>query len=343
MIAALLGAACAAPLDPGPAWVLTGALRPGGEPLSMRIERGRITAVGASLDVGDLPVVDLGGHNVVPAFVDSHVHLAYAPAGPALADHGVAAAVDLGAPLDRLPAGDGPRVSIAGPLLTAPGGYPTRSWGRDGYGLEVADATAGATAVDRVIDAGAVVVKVALDGDPVLSDEALAAIVARAHERGRPVVAHALGEASAARAAAAGVDGLAHTPIERLTDATVRAWSKRFVISTLGAFGGSPTTVANLKALRAAGCEVLYGTDFGNTRTAGIDGRELSLLAEAGLDGAAVLEAGTARPAARWGWSDLGALEVGRAASFLVLDADPLQVPATLASPAEVWLDGARR
>ncbi|MCB9687726.1 MAG: amidohydrolase family protein [Alphaproteobacteria bacterium] len=309
----------------------------------MRIDHGRIAAVGTSLDAGALPVVDLGGRTIVPAFVDSHVHLTYAPAGPALADHGIAAAVDLGAPLDRLPPSDGPKVLVAGPLLTAPGGYPTRSWGRDGYGLEVADAAGGAAAVDRVIDAGAVVVKVALDGEPSLSDAALAAIVARAHERKRPVVAHALGEASAARAAAAGVDGLAHTPVEPLSDTTVRAWSKGFVVSTLGAFGGGPATVANLKALRAAGCEVLYGTDFGNTRTAGIDGRELSLLAEAGLDGAAVLDAATARPAARWGLSALGALEVGRAASFLVLDADPLEVPSTLATPGEVWLDGARR
>ena len=149
MIAALVAVACAAPLDPGPAWVLTGAKRPGGEAVALRVEHGRITAVAPTLDPGELPVVDLGGRTIVPAFVDSHVHLTYAPAGPTLADHGIAAAVDLGAPLDRLPPSDGPKVLVAGPLLTAPGGYPTQSWGRDGYGLEVADAKEGAAAVVR--------------------------------------------------------------------------------------------------------------------------------------------------------------------------------------------------
>jgi imidazolonepropionase-like amidohydrolase len=75
---------------------------------------------------------------------------------------------------------------------------------------------------------------------------------------------------------------------------------------------------------------VLYGTDFGNTTVAGIDAQELELLAEAGLDGAAILEAATAAPAAFWGLDGFGCIEVGAEAHVLVLDADPTLDPTTL-------------
>src|SRR5258705_12555677 len=39
---------------------------------------------------------------VMPAIIDSHVHLAFWPVGKELADHGVAGAVDLAGPLDPL-------------------------------------------------------------------------------------------------------------------------------------------------------------------------------------------------------------------------------------------------
>jgi imidazolonepropionase-like amidohydrolase len=115
------------------------------------------------------------------------------------------------------------------------------------------------------------------------------------------------------------------------------------VISTLGAFGGAASTVDNLRALRAAGATVLYGTDFGNTRDTGIDREELRLLGEAGLDGAAILAAGTSTPAKVWAWTDLGGIEVGKAASLLVLDADPLVDASTLPRPVTVWIDGLAR
>src|SRR6185369_957269 len=98
----------------------------------------------------------------------------------------------------------------------------------------------------------------------------------------------------------------------------------RAVVSTLRAFGASADAVANLRALRAHGVTVLYGTDFGNTSHDGIDPDELALLGDAGLDGAAILDATTRAPAATFGLDhDLGAIEPGRAASLLVLDADP--------------------
>jgi imidazolonepropionase-like amidohydrolase len=196
-------------------------------------------------------------------------------------------------------------------------------------------------AVDRLADAGAALLKLALDDfGPQLEPSVQRAAVEEAHRLGLKVAAHALGDATAAAAAAAGVDLLAHTPVSPLGPTTIRAWRGRTVLSTLAAFGGGPAALANLRALRDAGVAVLYGSDFGNGAVAGLDAAELALLEEAGLDGAAVLEAGTSAPAAFWGFPSLGALAPGRAASLLVLDEDPRRAPATLGRPRAVYLDG---
>lgn len=63
----------------------------------------------------------------------------------------------------------------------------------------------------------------------------------------------------------------------------------------------------------------------------------------AGMDGAAILESGTAAPAARWGLEDLDRVEVGAASSLPILDADPQEDPTTLSRPLAVWTDGMLR
>jgi imidazolonepropionase-like amidohydrolase len=321
--------------------VLAGLRAPGGDAVELRIEGGRIVAFGPAVDRAGAALRDGGGRTVVPAFIDSHVHLAYLPTADALARGGVAAAVDLAAPLDAIGDDAGPlEVRWAGPMLTVTGGYPTTSWGAAGYGIAVDDPAGAAEAVGRVVAAGATVVKVPLTGTPSLSTETLEAVVAAAHARGLPVVAHAMTDAEVLRAAAAGVDGLAHTPTAPLGDAAVAAWSGRFVISTLAAFGGGANAVDNLRRLRGAGAQVLYGTDHGNLSAAGIVSAELDLLGAAGLDGAAILEAGTAAPAAVWGFPGRGALRPGGPADFLLLEGDPWEDPARLAAPREVWLAG---
>ena len=332
--AALLGCAPAR-------FVLAGGTVVGVGRADVEIDAGRIVAIGAVST--DAPVVDVTGRWLAPAAIDSHVHLAYLPEHDAMARGGVAGAVDLAAPTTFLAADHGPlRVVAAGPMITAVGGYPTEGWGRNGYGLEVETPEESAAAVDSLHALGARVVKIPLDGGPTLSDAALAAAVAQAHALGMPVAVHALGDTDAARAAAAGADVLAHTPVSRLSEATVAAWSGRAVVSTVAAFGGAPTTLANLADLHAAGATVLYGTDFGNSRTAGIDGRELAHLVDAGLTPADVLAALTTAPARVWGFDDLGALTVGGPASLLVLSADPLGDPLALAAPERVYIDGAR-
>ena len=289
----------------------------------------------------DAQVVDASGHWLVPGFIDSHVHLVYLPAADDLLRHGVVGAVDHAAPLSFFDGSFGDlRVLGSGPMITAPGGYPTVSWGKAGYGMECASAAEATSAVDRLAGLGAGLIKVPLTSGPQLDDLALAAVVARAHGHDLKVSIHALTADSARRAGAAKADVLAHTPTERLPKDVLETWRARAVITSLAAFGGGADAVANLSQLASLGATVLYGTDLGNSQVAAIQPDEIALMMAAGLDGGTILAAGTASPAAFWGFEDLGVIAPGKAASLLVLADDPRLNPMTLTEPAMVLVNG---
>lgn len=329
-----------APAAAGPV-VLQGGFVVGAGALDVRLADGKVAEVGAAVSTAGATVVDVRGRWLVPAFVDSHVHLAYLPAAATLADGGIGAAVDLAAPEAWMATRPSvPRLLVSGPMITGVRGYPTQGWGYDGYGRECADAEAARAAVAALLAQGAGVIKVAAED---LDDAQLAAVVAAAHTAGIKVATHALDDQTAQRAGLAGVDVLAHVPVERLGADTVAAWADRAVVPTLAAFGAGSTAVDNVRSLRAAGTTVLYGTDFGNSREPGISGPELVALQAAGLDGAAILAAGTSAPAKFWGWPERAQLAPGAPGDVLVLAADPTLDPLTLAAPAQVWIGGARR
>ena len=112
-------------------------------------------------------------------------------------------------------------------------------------------------------------------------------------------------------------------------------WSTPNIIVTPHASGHSrlragrmeDLTVDNLARLRTAGATVLYGTDFGNTRTAGIDETELALLANAGLSADDLRIAATRAPAEFWGFDELGRVDVGKRAALWVGDCSCLFCP----------------
>ncbi len=263
---------------------------------------------------------------VGPALYDAHVHLAFGTLEE-MRRGGVVAVRDLGAPPRRAAQWRGPGVAVAGPLLTAPGGYPSRSWGAAGFARFVASPDEARQAV-RDLDVD--VVKVALEPSgrqPVPSVEVVRAIVEAAHDRGLAVTAHALSEPMVLRALDGGVDELCHTPVKPLSAAAVDrvAASGVPVVSTIQTLGGAAP--ANARALHAAGVRLVYGTDLGNAGTRpGADPRELERLADAGLG-----RLGALRSAA------VGPVVVGRPARVVVLAEDPLAKPKTWRKPVAVY------
>jgi imidazolonepropionase-like amidohydrolase len=312
---------------------------------------GRVAAVRPrSGTAGDLPV--LAGAVVGPALVDAHVHLGLG--GPdalrrTLAG-GVVAVRDLGAPLAAAlawRASAAPAVAVAGPLLTAPGGYPTRSWGAGGYGRGLSDPAAARAAVRELAAAGVDVVKLALEpaAGPVPDPATARAVVDEAHRAGLAVTCHALRAGAVAAALDAGVDELCHVPVEPLPTALLARLADTGVpvVSTLrthalGRGPGAPV-LAVAAALVAAGVPLRYGTDLGNEGTApGADPGELELLAGAGLGARGALAAattGAARAPGLAGRVD-GTLRAGGPAALVLLDGDPREELTVLARPRAV-------
>ncbi|WP_433584806.1 amidohydrolase family protein [Microbacterium hydrocarbonoxydans] len=190
-------------------------------------------------------------------------------------------------------------VEFAGAFLTPPGGYPSdRSWAPTGSFREIADEADAATAVAEMADAGATRIKVASNSTagPVFADAVFRTIVELAGARGLPVVAHAEGPGQAQRAARLGAATLAHAPFtERLTEEEIAEQAASVSwISTLAIHDDADRARAidNVRRFHAAGGAVLYGTDMGNGPTpVDLNPREIDALREAGVEGAALLQA----------------------------------------------------
>jgi imidazolonepropionase-like amidohydrolase len=284
---------------------------------------------------------DREGGVLFPGFVDAHVHLSFSR--PELvAKGGVTTVLDLGAPAPYALAEHPPlRFRFAGTLLTAPGGYPTRSWGADGYGTELSSTQEARDAVAKWADAGVAMIKVALEPreGPMIDDELLRVVVKEARARDLLVAAHALERAAVRRAIDARVDVLAHTPTDRLGDNLVTACATRrmWVVSTIRAFGASRRTKRNLAQLHDAGCRIVYGTDLGNGAIhPGLDVDELEIIEGVTGDVESTLACACSRAGELAG-------NGGRIAPGL--DADLVWAPSferlsDLRGPKDVWIGG---
>ena len=320
-------------------FVFRGGRLPGGRAADVEVRSGKIVAVGTI--ESDAPDVDIAGKTLAPAFIDSHVHLAYLPASAEHLRGGVAAVVDLGSPMETLEIDERLLIVQSGPFITGPGGYPTQTWGANGYGVECEAVACLRATVVRLGLSGAGVIKLAVTGSE-LDDHALKATVLQAHMSKLRVAGHAIASDDVVRAAFAGVDILAHTPVEKLSRHAIDQWATGPVITTLVAFGAGDAAIDNLRRLRERGALVLYGTHLGNTSTTGISADEIRAMQRAGMTGSEIVKAGTTVPAAYWRFRALGTIAPGYAASVLVLSADPYDDPVTLASPLAVYVAGER-
>lgn len=193
------------------------------------VANGRIARIGGpELEPGGARVVDGRGRTLLPGLIDAHVHV------PDDAEQALRQAASLGvttvldmfsggerfARLKRLAAEDPPHLAsllTAGVGATAPGGHPTQMGGPP---LPTVGGAAEAQAfVDARIAEGSDYIKIIYDDMaafgfdpplPMLGKEALAALVAAAHHRGKLAVVHVGSERQARDAIEAGADGLVH-------------------------------------------------------------------------------------------------------------------------------------
>ncbi|HEX2374898.1 MAG TPA: amidohydrolase family protein [Actinomycetota bacterium] len=314
----------------------------------------RVGPVGEVAPPAAAVVVDGAGATLLPGFVDAHVHLGFYPAARVLAG-GVTTVRDLGWPPERLaalsqaaaaPGAASPRLLAAGQILTAPGGYPTRApWAPPGTARPVDGAAEAARAVAELAEAGAVVIKVALDDrvGPTLPAPVLAAVVGAAGERGLGVTAHVGTAAEAAKALATGVGELAHWPFDPagLPDPLVDALAESVVAVPTLHIDPTPARRAGVRRFVARGGRVVYGTDLGNQGPPpGVDLQELRLLVEAGLRPGQALAAATSLAAAHLGLDGVGRVAPGARADLLLVDGDPMADLRALGRPRLVTRDG---
>ena len=326
------------------------------------IQGGVITGAGPREAVTDesCEVVDARGLLLVPGFIDAHVHIGFAEPSDVLRG-GVTTVRDLGWPPEVIfPLSSrsrevdfpGPAIYAAGPILTAPGGYPTRAtWAPPATGLVVGSPDEARDAVGGLRDRGAAVVKVALNppAGPTLDRATLQAIVDAAHERSLKVTGHVHGLDELAKAIETGMDELAHalmSPEEIPRDLLEAMVSRDMtVVPTLSIFSGDARDIAidNVGRFRRAGGRVVYGTDLGNAGPRpGIDPSEVEAMSETGMSTEDIVRSATVTSADWLGLPSIGVIAAGRQADIVGVPIDALEDPRLLARPRMVLRRGRR-
>jgi imidazolonepropionase-like amidohydrolase len=322
---------------------------------AVEVRAGRIVAAG-KLRVpteGVVRVVRLGNATIMPGFIDLHVH----ESPSVLLREGVTTTRNLGEDISILrppyAAKGYPRIVAAGPLITVPGGYPTRL--NPSIADPITSPAGGVAEVDKLVAKGAALIKIALeDGGnntlPMLSVAEVEAIVGEAHRLHRIVTAHVLEGPGLAIALAGGVDELAHMPCQEVTpDQMAQLLQRRIpVVATLHVDQlhvtlGSPCRdgLENAKTFVARGGELLYGTDIPGVR-AGLDLTELGLMQQAGLSALQVMQAATSNAGAELRMEPLGRLRRDAPADLWAVKGDPTTSLRLLGKPIYVMARGVR-
>jgi imidazolonepropionase-like amidohydrolase len=254
---------------------------------------------------------------------------------------------------------------VSGPLLGITGGHCDNNLLPWEYHVSEGGVADGVEAVQRKvrenIKYGADLIKICATGgvlskgdDPQASQftqEELRAIVADAHRLGRKVAAHAHGAQGILWATEAGVDSIEHgsyindegiaamkqhgtylVPTLYLADWFLANAESLHVSPDIIAKGKSvmPAARKNIAHAFASGVKVAFGTDAA-VYPHGLNAREFAVMVKLGLTPLQSIQAATINAADLLGWSDkVGAIEPGKWADLIAVDADPLQDVTTL-------------
>ncbi|HRC87909.1 MAG TPA: amidohydrolase family protein, partial [Thermoanaerobaculia bacterium] len=225
----------------------------------------------------------------------------------------------------------GPRMQVAGYYLTIPGGggdlalpgialerIPSRlrqgvARGPEAFRAKAKEAVAGGADLLKVIASGAVLAYGGVPGEPEMTPEEIAAVVAVAHAAGKKVAAHAHGARSIREAIRAGVDTLEHASL--IDDEGIALARERGVALVMDVYNGDyiesegrrqgwpeeflrknlETTEAQRQGFRRAweaGAPIAFGTDAG-VFPHGQNARQFRIMVERGMPPMAAILAAT--------------------------------------------------
>jgi imidazolonepropionase-like amidohydrolase len=228
------------------------------------------------------------------------------------------------------------RLVAAGPLVTTVGGYGN---------YPVTSPDDAEAKVDGLIDAGADLIKIAIEDDlqgrtwPMLSMDEIKRITQTAHDRGKRVAAHISRSKHLHMAIHGGVDDVVHMVIDHLPDSLITFMIEKdmYWVPTLELWWGVSELYHlnwdiiardNLRRYVEAGGKVAIGTDFDGYITPfdlGMPMREIRLMQTAGMTPMQILVAGTKHAAHVCGLeNELGTAEPGKVADIIAVSGNPL-------------------
>jgi imidazolonepropionase-like amidohydrolase len=348
---------------------------------SVRFADGTITdcATGPTAQDGD-EVIDAQGGTILPGLIDSHIHLVPGALAQGLT-FGVTTALDMFSPADVMAAArrqagarsDVADVRSAGVGATAPGGHPSMMYAP--FPTLTGPEQAEQFVADRVAEGSDYLKIFGPSGTtgpwtmPSLDLDTITALTKAAHRRGLVVVAHIHSAAALGEVVSAGVDVVAHVPVdgeldtalaERIAEAAIAVCPTLATIeNVLGEPGGAAVVAdprlagtppysraeENVGRLIDAGVTILAGTDAPNPGTvfgASLH-RELELLGRCGMTPAQALNAATAAPARVFKLPDRGHIAPGQRADLILVSGDPLTDITATRAIQRIWRAGVPR